>query len=108
MHCRDSSITRIHTTGVYVNIDGQDCGGVALHSTNHALPNTRDTGTVRKSDVHVSDVTVRPFVFSAVRLTGISTRYGYEYWFFTFTQMKTTSRIRLQRPWDKSKSKYGE
>jgi hypothetical protein len=95
VHCRDASATRVHTVGVFVTVDGQECGGVALYNTANSY---RGKDTVSQSDVQVSDTTVKPFVFSAVRLTGIPTRYDFKYWLLTFDKMKTNLRICRQQP----------
>jgi len=67
LHCRDTSAIRLHNLAVYMNIDGQNCGGVVLRNTAESYPNMNDT--INMSDVPVSDTTVKQFVFSTVRLT---------------------------------------
>jgi hypothetical protein len=78
VHCRDTSPMRIYTVGVFVTIDGQECGGNVLHNSIDPHPNVTDT--VQKSYVWVSESTVKPFVFSAVRLTGISAHHELKCW----------------------------
>ena len=77
MHCRDTSVTRVHTVGVYVSIDGQQCSASSLRNSAESYPNTKDTVSI--SDVQVSNTTAKPFIFSTVRLTGSSTRHDFKY-----------------------------
>ncbi|KAG0702821.1 hypothetical protein DFH29DRAFT_1045353 [Suillus ampliporus] len=63
VHCQATSANSVDSIGAFVYIDGQGCHGLMFGELNL---------NVKISNAFVSDRITKPFVFSTVRLTGIS------------------------------------
>jgi hypothetical protein len=105
VQCRDNSATRAHTVCVFVNLDGFGCGGIILDNTTDPCdsdPSDSDSDsdseisesttdlnsntiterddTAVMADLRETDTTAKPFMFSHIETTGISSRHDFKYW----------------------------